>query len=171
MTTTRDPVKIRPALDDDAEILADYNAALALETEGKRLDRETLRRGVAAAVADPERLRYWIAERDGRVVGQAAATREWSDWRNGWIWWLQSVYVPPEERGRGVFRALFQAIRAEAQADPGVVGLRLYVENENHAAQKTYQALGLKAGGYHVLEELWIEHHSAAVPSDAADGG
>jgi GNAT superfamily N-acetyltransferase len=159
--TVRESLAIRPARADDADVLAAFNAALALETEAKRLDPDTLRRGVAAAIDDPDRLRYWIAERDGRVVGQAAATREWSDWRNGWIWWLQSVYVPPDQRGRGVFRALFQAIRTEAQADPGVVGLRLYVENENHSAQKTYQALGLKAGGYHVLEELWIEHHSA----------
>ena len=103
--------------------------------------------GVARALADPDRLRYWVAEigSPAQLVGQAAITREWSDWRNGWIWWLQSVYVAEPYRGRGVFRALYRHIRDEARADPDVIGLRLYVEDANQPAQRTYQVAGHEA--------------------------
>jgi GNAT superfamily N-acetyltransferase len=151
------PVLIRQARSEDEATIVSFNARLALETEHKVLDSDVLRTGVAVALADPDRLRYWMAEREGRIVGQAAITREWSDWRNGWIWWLQSVYVVAEERGRGVFRALHSQIRGEAHSAPDVIGLRLYVENDNLSAQQTYLALGLKPGGYHVYEELWLE--------------
>ncbi|MFO0960303.1 MAG: GNAT family N-acetyltransferase [Isosphaeraceae bacterium] len=149
------PLLIREATPDDLEIVADFNARLAIETEGKRLDPGVLREGVAIALADPDRLRYWLADAGGRVVGQAAVTREWSDWRNGWIWWFQSVYVDAEHRGRGVFRALYGHIRAIALEDPGVLGLRLYVEGKNEQAQATYKGLGMIPGGYEVYEELW----------------
>ncbi len=90
-------------------------------------------------------------------VGQAAITREWSDWRNGWIWWLQSVYVSPPVRGQGIFRAIYQQIRHEARAERDVIGLRLYVEDSNRPAQRTYQALGMSPGNYSVYQELWLE--------------
>jgi GNAT superfamily N-acetyltransferase len=93
-------------------------------------------------------------------VGQAAVTREWSDWRDGWVWWLQSVYVADTHRGRGVFRAIFEQIRREAQEDPDVIGLRLYVENANHAAMRTYESLGMKPGGYSVYEQHWLKTSS-----------
>ena len=89
-------------------------------------------------------------------VGQAAVTREWSDWRKGWIWWFQSVYVAAPFRGRGVFRGLYHHIRDEARSLPDVIGLRLYVEDANQPAQRTYQALGMKPGGYSVYQDLWI---------------
>jgi GNAT superfamily N-acetyltransferase len=89
-------------------------------------------------------------------VGQAAITREWSDWRKGWIWWLQSVYVARPFRGRGIFRALYRQIHTEARILPDVIGLRLYVEDSNEPARRTYQALGMKPGGYSVYEDLWI---------------
>ncbi len=122
------------------------------------LDPAVLEAGVACALADPDRLRYWVAEIDGEShpVGQAAVTREWSDWRMGWIWWFQSVYVAEAFRGRGVFRTLYHHIRDEARSLPDVIGLRLYVEDANDPAQKTYQALGMKPGGYSVYQELWI---------------
>jgi GNAT superfamily N-acetyltransferase len=124
------------------------------------LDPAVLDRGVARALADPDRLRYWVAETRfsaaNRIVGQTAITREWSDWRDGWVWWLQSVYVDADFRGQGIFRALYQHIRDAAQAERDVIGIRLYVENGNHRAQKTYEALGMKLGGYSVLEELWL---------------
>jgi GNAT superfamily N-acetyltransferase len=148
---------VRDARPADRDTIVAYNMRLAEETERKVLDPSVLTPGVEAALADPGRLRYWMAEIDGEVVGQAAITREWSDWRNGWLWWLQSVYVRPDARGRGVFRALYRQIRTEAIAAGDVIGLRLYVEDENRAAQSTYQALGMKRGGYHVLEELWID--------------
>ena len=92
-----------------------------------------------------------------RLIGQAAITREWSDWRNGWVWWLQSVYIHTDFRGQGVFKALYRHIREQALAASDVIGLRLYVENRNLSAQRTYQALGMKPGGYSVLEDLWIQ--------------
>ena len=159
---------IREARPDDLDAIIDFNARLAQETEGKRLDPSVLARGVTAALADPDRLRYWIAEilegdgesDAGRIVGQAAVTREWSDWRNGWIWWFQSVYVHPDYRGLGIFRALHAEIRSRAQATPDVIGLRLYVEIHNEQAQRVYQSLGMKPGGYDVYEDLWIASRS-----------
>jgi ribosomal protein S18 acetylase RimI-like enzyme len=163
-----DPPIIRDARPDDRETVADFNAWLAEESEGKHLDRAVLLRGVDIALADPDRLRYWVAEAvaNGEIVGQAAVTREWSDWRNGWIWWLQSVYVRPECRRRGVFAALFQHIREEAVASREVIGIRLYVEAENHRAQATYQALGLRPGGYDVFEEFWLERFELDRPQE-----
>ena len=151
-------LNIRAARLDDRDVIADFNARLARETEGKELDPSVLARGVAAALGDPDRLRYWIAEGpSGDILGQAAVTREWSDWRDGWIWWFQSVYVHPDHRGSGTFRALHDAIRSAAKGTPKVIGLRLYVEVHNDRAQKVYQSLGMKPGGYDVYEELWIE--------------
>jgi GNAT superfamily N-acetyltransferase len=155
--TTRLP-RIRPAAPNDLAAIVEFNRLLALETEAKVLDLAILESGVACALADPDRLRYWVAEVEGepQPVGQAAVTREWSDWRKGWIWWFQSVYVAQGFRGRGVFRALHHHIRDQARSLPDVIGLRLYVEDANHPAQRTYQALGMKPGGYSVYQELWI---------------
>ena len=160
-------VLIRDAVLADGPTIVEFSRRLALETEDKVLDRATLEAGVARALADPDRLRFWIAEIGDppRIVGQAAITREWTDWRNGWLWWLQSVYVVEPERGRGVFRALFQHIRQQAQASPDVIGLRLYVENANQAAMRTYQSLGMKPGGYSVYEQLWLERSFKDRPS------
>jgi GNAT superfamily N-acetyltransferase len=150
-------LSIRDARPDDLDVIIDYNARLALETEGKELDPEILRRGVMVALNEPDRLRYWVAEDEGGiVVGQAAITREWSDWRAGWIWWFQSVYVHPDFRGRGAFRALYARVRSIARATPDVIGLRLYVEVHNDRAQAVYRSLGMKPGGYDVYEDLWI---------------
>jgi GNAT superfamily N-acetyltransferase len=159
MTDPTPSPRIRPAGPADLAAIVEFNRRLALETEAKVLDPATLAAGVACALADPDRLRYWVAEflPEPQPVGQAAITREWSDWRKGWIWWFQSVYVAASFRGRGVFRALYQQVRAEARALPDVIGLRLYVEDSNEPARRIYQALGMKPGGYSVYEELWIE--------------
>lgn len=150
--------RIRPATPADQAIIVEFNRRLALETESKTLDPATLEAGVACALADPDRLRYWVAELEGEEspVGQAAVTREWSDWRRRWIWWFQSVYVAAPFRGRGVFRTLYRHIREEARSLPEVIGLRLYVEDSNAAAHKTYHAVGMRPGGYSVYEDLWI---------------
>ncbi len=160
MSGSDTPIVVRDARRDDHAAIVAQNAALALETERKTLDLDVLSRGVTRALADPLRLRYWVAEdrESGRVVGQAAITREWSDWRDGDIWWLQSVFVDEKYRGRGVFRSLLEAIRAAARSTPGVIGLRLYVESANHRAQATYRALGLVPEGYEVYGDLWIGH-------------
>ncbi|MEW4566596.1 GNAT family N-acetyltransferase [Tautonia sp. JC769] len=151
------PLIVRDARRTDRDAIVASNLSLAIETEGKQLDPRVVGRGVDRALESDDRLRYWVAEREGRILGQSAVSREWSDWRCGWIWWLQSVYVVDEARGLGVFRALHSHIRDEARRTPDVIGLRLYVEHENHRAQKTYEALGMTPGGYLVFEELWPE--------------
>jgi GNAT superfamily N-acetyltransferase len=145
-------ITVRRATPADAAAVVEFNRLLALETEGKKLDLAVLAPGVAAALADPGRALYFVAEVGGAVVGQTMVTFEWSDWRNGWIWWFQSVYVRAEFRRHGVFRALFEHVRATAGQTPQVVGLRLYVEQDNHTAQQTYARLGLERTGYLVLE-------------------
>lgn len=161
MPEVKQPYRIAAGRPEHRDTIVAFNQRLAAETESVALDLATLERGVAAALDDPTRLRYWVAEvdteRDGcvEVIGQAAVTGEWSDWRNGWIWWLQSVYVGADHRGRGVFRALFGQIAKEARSRPDVVGLRLYVEAENQRAQETYKALGMIHAGYHVYELIW----------------
>jgi GNAT superfamily N-acetyltransferase len=153
------PFSIREAAPSDLTAVAEFNRLLAFETEAKVLDPDVLRRGVAEALNGADRIRYWVATIPGSLdlAGQAAITREWSDWRNGWIWWLQSVYVAEPYRRQGTFRALYRHIRESALAQPDVIGLRLYVEDANERAQKTYQSLGMKPGGYSVYEDLWIE--------------
>jgi GNAT superfamily N-acetyltransferase len=146
------PLGIRQAGVADAAVVVEFNRLLAEESEGKVLDPATLVPGVRAGLEDPRKSLYFLAEEGGEVLGQLAVTFEWSDWRNGWFWWIQSVYVRPEARRRGVFRALFDHVRRLAQDEPEVIGLRLYVENANRAAQETYQRMGMRAAGYFVLE-------------------
>ena len=145
-------VQVREARTTDAAVIADFNAALALETEHKQLDRTRLEPGVRALLSDPWKGRYYIAEIDGRVVGQAMVTYEWSDWRDGMFWWIQSVFVDPAYRKRGVFRTLYRHIEGAARTDVTSCGLRLYVEDNNLRAKQTYHALGMQRGGYEVLE-------------------
>jgi len=144
---------VRAATAADTPVVVEFNRLLAEETEGKTLDPGLLGPGVKAALSDPRRALYFLATEVDAVVGQIMVTFEWSDWRNGWIWWIQSVYVRREARRRGVFRALFNHVERLARAGSEVVGLRLYVENNNHAAQQTYQRLGMRRAGYFVLEK------------------
>ena len=163
-------IAIRAAEPEDWPTIVDFNCRLAEESEGKMLDRAHVEPGVKRLLADPRRGRYFLAVmREGEqtaetgsgvlkgheiIVGQLMHTFEWSDWRNGDIWWLQSVYVHPDFRRQGVFRALFEHLRTEAQADPGVVGLRLYVEQENKRAHATYEKLGFESGDYFVMQHM-----------------
>ena len=144
---------IRRATDGDLETIVDFNARLAEESEGLLLDRATLRNGVQGVLSHTARGSYYVAY-DGGIVGQMMHTREWSDWRNGDIWWIQSVYVHPDHRRRGVCRSLYAHLKGLAAADPDVVGLRLYVERGNAAAQATYAGLGMQHAGYLVMQEL-----------------
>lgn len=146
-------IRIRDALPADAATIAVFNGRLAWESEGKRLDPDVIDRGVRLALQRPELCRYFLAELDGRVVGQTMLTYEWSDWRAGVFWWIQSVYVVPEARQRGIFRALFRHIEQLAGNTPEVCGLRLYVEEHNAVALATYQRLGMSPSG-HLLYEL-----------------
>jgi GNAT superfamily N-acetyltransferase len=147
-------IEIRLATFDDWPTIVEFNCLLAVESEGKQLERQHVEPGVKALLADPRKGRYLLALADGRIVGQMMHTYEWSDWRNGDIWWLQSVYVHADFRRQGVFRALFERLRSEAEADPAVVGLRLYVEEENTHAHETYRNLGLSEGGYFVMQKF-----------------
>ena len=153
-------LSIRQAATDDRDRIVLFNQAMAKETEGRILDRGTLNRGVDAMLADPARGRYFVAEEErippdeAEIVGQLAVTTEWSDWRNGEIWWIQSVYVARSHRRRGIYGQLHRHVRAMAR-EAGVIGLRLYVERDNEAAQSTYLALGMLPSSYVMYEELW----------------
>lgn len=146
------PTQIREGRPEDAAVIAEYNQHMALETEGKELDSDTVRKGVEGGLLQRDKCRYFVAEVQGSVAGQAMVTYEWSDWRNGDLWWIQSVYVHPDFRRQGIFRRLYQHIEALAREIPNVRGLRLYVEEENAEGQTVYKKLGMSHAGYHVYE-------------------
>lgn len=152
----KDPV-IRDATRADIAFLADCNIAMAYESEKKRLDREVLTRGIVAVFDHPDRGFYLVAERDGTPVGSLLITHEWSDWRNGGWWWIQSVYVAPDARRSGVFSAMYREVEARAHRAEGVIGLRLYVEKENARAQATYAALGMEPAYYSLYQASFVE--------------
>jgi len=143
---------VREATSEDAEAIVEFNRRMAAETEGVSLPLDTLRRGVAAALSDRAKARYFLACDGTRPVGQVMVTLEWSDWRNGFFWWLQSVYVLPEYRGKGVFRRLYEHVCELARQSGDVVGIRLYVEQHNKVAQAVYQRLGMRYANYLVYE-------------------
>jgi ribosomal protein S18 acetylase RimI-like enzyme len=148
---------IRRATPDDWPTIVEYNSCLVQETEHKTLHRERLEQGVKAILGNPALGSYFVAVDGEELVGQIMTTYEWSDWRNGMIWWIQSVYVQPSHRRRGVFRSLYQHVADLARRDPGVVGLRLYVEQNNAPAQSAYNNLGMRPAGYLVLEQMFVE--------------
>ena len=146
-------VTVRAATPADVEFLVDGNARMALETEDLTLDRRRLQAGVEAVFADAGRGLYLIAEVDGERGGQMMITYEWSDWRNGVFWWIQSVYTVPAMRGGGVFKALYAAVEEMARERGGVCGLRLYVEAHNEAAQAAYRRCGMSETVYRMFEK------------------
>ncbi len=149
-------MQIRLATVGDAPVIADFNRKLARETERIRLNPEIVARGVKALLRDPSRGFYLLADQGAAarpdVLGQLMITREWSDWRNGDIWWIQSVYVRPDSRGRGIFASLFAHVRKLARKQKHVCGLRLYVEKGNARAIRTYERLGMKEAYYRIFE-------------------
>lgn len=147
-------MRVRQATRAHAPILIEFNCAMALETERKELLPEVIGAGVRALLANPAAGFYVVAEAEGRTVGALLVTKEWSDWRNGTFWWIQSVYVRPERRRQGVYKALYRHVKEMAAKDPGVCGFRLYVERENTRAQSTYTSLGMQETSYRVFEEL-----------------
>lgn len=147
-------IAIRAASPDDFRVIADFNCRLAIETENKTLVPEVVEAGVRAMFEETSRGRYFVACTDDTIVGQLMHTWEWSDWRNGEIWWLQSVYILPDFRGQGIFRSLYRNLEDQARVQGNVVGLRLYVENQNERAQQAYRALGMQQAGYQVMERF-----------------
>jgi GNAT superfamily N-acetyltransferase len=158
-------LNVRTATGSDVDTIAQFNRQLALETEAKHLDPEVVLAGVRRALASPALCAYFIAEHEGQTVGQAMITYELTDWRDGVFWWIQSVYVPPGFRMRGVFRALLDHISSLARSQAEVRGLRLYVEHENGRAQQVYARAGFSPSGHHLLEIDW----SGAVSRVASD--
>lgn len=147
-------ITVRRATMSDLDALATFNLGIALETEGRRLDPDVLRAGLTRVLVDPSLGFYTVAETGGAVVGCTLITFEWSDWRNGMIWWIQSVYVASHARGNGVFSAIHRRLDEESRSTPGVLGFRLYVEEDNHRAQEVYRRRGLDRTRYIIFEGL-----------------
>jgi GNAT superfamily N-acetyltransferase len=149
------PVTYRPAVPADAAVIVDFQVAMARETEELDLNRETCAQGVDTVLHDPSHGRYYVCEKDGRVIGSTLITHEWSDWRNGVVWWIQSVYVAPDARGQGVYSGLYRYIQELARVDRNIKGIRLYVDKRNTAAQQVYAKLGMNGEHYQVFE--WMK--------------
>ena len=147
-------VTVRQAQPGDAATLALFNRNMARETEGVDLIPEVIGAGVRAVLEDPGKGFYVVAEANGTVVASLMVTLEWSDWRNGVFWWIQSVYVEPDWRRQGLYRRLYEEVKRLAAMDRGVCGYRLYVEKDNRIAQQTYAALGMAECDYRLYEEL-----------------
>jgi ribosomal protein S18 acetylase RimI-like enzyme len=147
--------KIRDANPADAATIAEFNNCIARETENRSLEPGVIQPGVATILSDSTKGRYWVAERDGEIVGQIMVTYEWSDWRNGTMWWIQSVYVHADHRRNGVFSGLYRHVESLAKQEPQVCGLRLYVEGDNLRAQATYESLGMNKPGYLVMQTVF----------------
>ena len=147
-------ISIRIAVSEDADSLVEFNQAMAFETEHKQLDSQILQSGVEAVFPDERKGFYAVAESGNKIIGGLMVTFEWSDWRNKWFWWIQSVYVLPEFRGQGVYRKLYGFVKKEAEMSSDVCGFRLYVEKENIAAQNVYKKLGMSESYYLMFEEI-----------------
>jgi GNAT superfamily N-acetyltransferase len=148
-------ITVRDATPADIDAIVGYNQRLAGETEGKSLDPDVIGAGVRRGFSSPEMCRYFVAEADRRVIGTTMLTYELTDWRDGVIWWLQSVFIDPEFRRHGVFRAIYRHIENLARQHPDVRGLRLYVHRDNARAMQTYEALGMEKAGYELYEHDW----------------
>ncbi len=137
--------------------IKEFQLAMALETEGLNLDGDILEKGIEAVINDSSRARYFIAKVGEKIAGMLMITTEWSDWRNGWVWWIQSVYVAPEYRNRGVYSSLYSFIKDEVSRREDVRGLRLYVDKRNAKAQAVYQKLGMNGDHYTTYEWMGDE--------------
>lgn len=146
-------INVRKANQKDVVSIVKMNKALALETESLILEDQVVSLGVANCLNDSGKGSYFLAEYERSIIGQVMFTFEWSDWRNGWIWWIQSVYVEPSFRGKGVFKSLFNHVEMLALAQLDVVAIRLYVEIHNLIAKEVYQKVGMHHAGYEVFQK------------------
>ena len=149
-----DAMAIRLATESDAGVIAEFNCAMARETEARELDPAVVLAGTRNLLANPAQGFYVVAEIDGEVAGSLMVTYEWSDWRNALYWWIQSVYVLPAQRGQGIYRQLYQFVKSRARERGGVCGFRLYVHRDNDRAQQSYRALGMTETDYRIFEEM-----------------
>ena len=148
-------IKIRPGLLFDIDTIAEYQVKMAFETENMKLDPATVNLGVTAVMDDPGKGKYWLAEIDGKVAGCLLTIPEWSDWRNGTVLWIHSVYVHPDFRKHGVYKAMYGHLKQMVDEAHDLRGLRLYVDKTNIQAQKVYEALGMSGEHYHLFE--WMK--------------
>ncbi len=147
-------IKIRPGLLFDIDTIADFQVKMALETENLKLDPAVVNLGVTAVMDDPSKGKYWLAEVDNEVVGCLLTVPEWSDWRNGTVLWIHSVYVHPDFRKHGVYKALYAHLKQMVSESSDLRGLRLYVDKTNQKAQQVYEAMGMSGEHYHLYEWL-----------------
>ena len=145
-------MNVRNATLEDAATIVDFQVKMALETEELSLDLDVVTQGVTAVFSDPSKGRYYVAEEEGVVVASLMITYEWSDWRNGLVWWIQSVYVTPGYRRRGAFTQLYQHIKKQVEASADVRGIRLYVDKRNVSAQNVYTRMGMTGSHYATFE-------------------
>lgn len=143
---------VRPASKKDAPSIIEFQKRMALETESIELEEQTLKEGVNTLFSDPSKGRYYVAEESGKVIGCLMTTFEWSDWRNGTVLWIQSVYVSEDFRGKGVYKLLYEFVQKMVRSDNTLKGIRLYVDKSNHAAQRVYEKLGMDGEHYKVFE-------------------
>ncbi len=148
-------IKIRKATIEDAETIIDFNSKMAFETEEMKLNHKLISNGVKNLFSHPEYGYYLVAEKNGVIAGQLMITYEWSDWRNGLFWWVQSVYVAKEFRRQGIYKKMYEWIKEKAKHTDNVCGIRLYVEKENKVAQNTYKNLGMVETHYNLYEEVF----------------
>jgi GNAT superfamily N-acetyltransferase len=145
-------MKIKRAVRDHLPTIAHFQKEMAFETEGLNLDEATLKKGVNAVFDDPAKGMYFVAEDGGKVIASTLLTPEWSDWRNGKVYWIQSVYVLPAYRGKGVFKSVFSELKRMMKEDESVKGLRLYVDKTNNNAIEVYKKLGMNGDHYQLFE-------------------
>ena len=148
-------ITIRRALSEEFTEISEFQERMALETENLILNASTVQKGVSAVLADPSKGLYFVAEADGLVVGSLLVTYEWSDWRNGQVLWIQSVYILPEYRNKSIFSRLYNHIKQQVQEDNNLVGIRLYVDKANTAASDIYAHCGMDGDHYRLFE--WIK--------------
>ena len=164
-------ITYRPAARSDIETIVAFQIAMALETEELQLDSSTCASGVWAVFNDAALGQYYVGERNGEVVCSTLITYEWSDWRNGRVWWIQSVYVTPEARKQGLYSGLYRHIQGLARSDARIRGIRLYVDHRNRAAQEVYARLGMDGSHYRVFEWMKEEPLQSSLPSSASPSG
>ncbi len=148
-------ITIRKAQPKDIECIVGFQKEMALETENLTLDYDILFKGVTAVFEDDAKANYFIAEKEGEPTGMLMITTEWSDWRNGWMWWIQSVYIKPGYRRKGIYKLLYEHVKKIVLKSNNIMGLRLYVDKRNIPAQSVYDSLGMTGDHYTTYE--WMK--------------
>lgn len=147
-------IEIRQGKLSDLERIVELQLQMAQETEGLTLDRDVVSKGVRGVFQEPARGTYWVAEEKSELLGMLLAIPEWSDWRNGTVLWIHSLYVIGPARRRGVFKKLYLNLKRQVEQSPELMGLRLYVDKTNKPAQKVYERLGMNKHHYELYEWL-----------------